>query len=286
MKLSVIIPHYNDVTRLKKCLNALVPQLEETCEVIVVDNNSTEDLEDLSSFSGSVLITSETKKGAAHARNKGVSLSKGQYLLFLDCDCIPQKDWISSALARCTPDIVFGGKVTVFNETPPPMNGAEAFEHVFAFNQEDYINNKNFSVTANLLVSREIFEKAGEFKAGVSEDTEWCLRLLPLGIPLEYEEKMVVSHPTRNNWSELKRKWLRLTSESFELHKNQKGSRLKWLLRAGLVFASGMVHIPKILLFSGLSGLEKLKAISTLVRLRTMRALWMTSQALGLSKTG
>ena len=41
---AVIIPHYNDVTRLLRCLAALAPQLDERVDVLVVDNGSTDSL--------------------------------------------------------------------------------------------------------------------------------------------------------------------------------------------------------------------------------------------------
>ncbi len=280
MKLSVIIPHYNDCVRLQKCLTALAPQLTPDSEVIVVDNNSPNPPTDMQILPDRIIYTSEEKKGAAHARNKGVSLSRGEYLLFIDCDCIPNNDWLSQALKICSENSVFGGRVDVFNETPPPMNGAEAFEHAFAFNQETYIKKKKFSVTANLLVSRKIFNKVGDFKAEVSEDTEWCLRLVKHQIPLEYQAQLIVSHPTRNNWSELKRKWRRITDESYALFRDQNASNAKWVVRAFIVLLSGPAHIQKILSTNQLTKSEKVKAALTLLKLRTLRSIWMIKQSI------
>ena len=69
---SVIVPVYNDVVRLRKCLTALVNQDfgEDRYEIIVVDNGSDEDVEDCCAdeFPG-VLFFREEKKGSYAARN-------------------------------------------------------------------------------------------------------------------------------------------------------------------------------------------------------------------------
>src|SRR3546814_1034304 len=51
-----------------------------------------------------------------------------------------------------------------------PLTSAEAFEKVFAFDNEDYVRSKGFSVTANLFCRRADFEIVGPFRTELSED--------------------------------------------------------------------------------------------------------------------
>lgn len=280
-RLSIIIPHYNDVTRLSLCLTSLVPQCAGApVEVIVVDNGSTEDLSEIKTAFPAVQFLEEAKKGAAPARNTGVAQSVAPGLLFIDADCVPAEDWVVTALDLAGGDEIIGGEVSVFDETPPPRSGAEAFETVFAFRQDLYISHKNFSVTANLLTSRVVFDDTGPFDGTVVEDSDWCQRAVARGWPISYHPEMRVAHPTRNDWAALHRKWKRITAENYFAGGESPVARLKWALRAIMVLVSIPAHVPKVLSHPDLLWVERLRALGTLVSLRVCRSGWMLRQAL------
>lgn len=280
--LAVIIPHYNDVTRLARCLAALGPQLAPDVELVVVDNGSTEDLSPARASLPGVRIVTENAKGAALARNRGVAETTAEVLVFLDSDCLPAPDWLAAAratAARGDGDL-FGGRIDVFDETPGPRSGAEAFEAVFAFDWRGYIEQKGFTVTANMVTRRAVFVDVGPFINGLSEDLDWCRRATAKGYRLKAAPDLRVGHPSRSDWAGLRKKWLRMTRESFELQGNR--SRGAWALRALAMPLSVLVHLPKLLLSPRLSGFdERLRGATTLIRLRLARMGWMLRQVVG-----
>ncbi len=280
---AVIIPHYNDVVRLDRCLTALARQDGlARAEVVVVDNASTQSLVAITAAHPHIRIVVEPQKGAAAARNRGVRETTAPYLLFLDADCVPAAGWLVVAEQAAPRADLIGGRVDVFDETPPPRSGAEAFETVFAFDCRSYVERKGFSVTANLLTRREVFTDVGDLIPGLSEDLDWCHRATAKGYGLIYEDALRVSHPTRSDWPALLRKWHRLTQESFALQPQGRGARLRWGLRALAMPFSALAHIPRILFSAKLSGIrERLRAILTLIRLRLLRMTWMLRQTLG-----
>ncbi|WP_246831444.1 glycosyltransferase family 2 protein [Pseudotabrizicola formosa] len=278
---AVIIPHYNDTKRLIKCLHALLPQLASEAEVVVIDNGSTESLDQIRDLWPDLRIVTEARKGAANARNRGVAETTAQTLFFLDCDCIPAPDWFATAMAVADRADVIGGRIDVFDETPPPRTGAQAFEAVFAFDNRAYVETKGFSVTANLLTRRDVFEATGPFIHGLSEDLDWCRRATALGYRLVYAPELRVSHPSRGDWPALARKWRRLTEEGFGVNGQGGIARAKWGLRALAMPLSSLAHLPRVLTSPALSGPgERLGAAATLVRLRVLRMVWMLGQAL------
>lgn len=279
---AVIIPHYNDVARLSKALVALSPQLSDQVEVIVVDNGSTQPLDAIHSQFPHIRIVIEAKKGAAEARNRGVAETTAERLFFLDCDCVPSSDWLATALEIADRADVIGGRISVFDETPPPRTGAQAFEAVFAFDNRAYVQEKGFSVTANLLTRRDVFNATGPFVVGVSEDLDWCRRATAQGFRLAYDDRLRVSHPSRGTWTDLERKWRRLTQESFGVNGTGPKARLRWALRAIAMPISILAHAPRVLLSRELRGSkERILALVTLTRLRVLRAGWMIKQAIG-----
>lgn len=278
---AVIIPHYNDITRLKRCLDVLGPQRDAQTEVIVADNNSTVSLEEIRADYPWVRIVVETEKGAGPARNRGVAETDATWVLLIDSDCVPADDWLAVGREVADAGALIGGRVDVFDETPPPRSGAEAFETVFAFNMRAYAEDKGFLGSGNLVTARAVFEDVGGFRgAAVSEDVDWSRRAASKGYRLVYEDRFACAHPTRQDWDALRRKWFRVTQESFGLAA-EKGlpGRLAWAGRALLMPLSVPVHLPRILADGRLSGQEKGRAAGTLLRLRLARMGWMLRQA-------
>lgn len=279
---AIIIPHYNDVARLSRCLVALLPQMRSGIELVVVDNGSSDSLEALRAVYPEVRLITETAKGAAMARNRGVRETTALRLFFLDCDCVPDPDWLDTAQRVADQADLVGGLVTVFDETPPPRTGPQAFETVFAFDNKGYIEQQGFSVTANLLTHRKVFAAVGEFTHGVSEDLDWCRRARNKGFGLIYCEALRCAHPTRSDWPAFLRKWRRLTQEMFGVNGKSPMARLRWGLRGLAMIPSIAIHLPRVLKNPRLSGpRERLAALVTLARLRMIRALWMIRQAVG-----
>ncbi len=281
---AIIIPHYNDTERLLRCLTTLMPLVSahnEDIDVVVVDNASTHSLEAVRAAYPDLRLVTEPRKGAAEARNRGARETTAPYLFFLDADCVPHANWLETALkVRSRADAV-GGRISVFDETPAPRSGAEAFETVFAFDNRGYVEKKGFSVTANLLTRRDVFDDVGDFVPGLSEDLDWCRRATAKGYTLVYEDTLHVGHPTRSDWAALRHKWQRINAESFGLIGNGPAARFKWGLRGLAMLPSILVHCARILTAQQLCGArEKAVALATLVRLRTLRCGWMLRQAI------
>lgn len=277
---AIIIPHYNDLARLERCLAALDPQITPDVEVVVADNASPSSPQPVIDQFGWARMATEPRPGAGHARNRGVAETSAPVLVFLDADCVPDPDWVQQVMALEQGDSLSGGDVQIFHETPAPRSGAEVFEEVFAFKQQDYIERKGFSITANLVTTRAVFTAVGPFRDDVSEDVEWCWRARDAGFALAYVPQMRVGHPSRSDWPALKRKWHRLTQEMGRLAVQSPGGRVREILKAAAMPLSALAHLPRIALFPGLTLGERMAGMKTLVRLRCGRMIWMLKQAL------
>lgn len=283
--IAVIIPHYNDVARLEFCLSELMRNDTGGVEILVVDNNSPNPPDRLHDAFPQVRFLSETEKGAGPARNLGVRESRAPLLAFIDADCVPDHDWLEVARAVAPRADLIGGRVDVFDETPPPRSGAEAFEAVFAFDFKTYIEVKGFSGSGNLITSRAVFQDVGPFRTTVSEDRDWSFRATAKGYRLIYEDALRVRHPSRPDWATLRHKWHRLTQETFALgHSSRPGlaGRAAWALRALAMPASAVAHLPKLLFSPRLDTWgERWRGVGVLFRLRFQRMIWMLRQAMG-----
>lgn len=94
MLISIIIPCYNVQDYIEECIHSAFAQTYTSIEVICIDNNSTDNtwqkLETLKTEFPHLVIDKQLKPGAPAARNKGLTLAKGQWIQFLDADDLLQ----------------------------------------------------------------------------------------------------------------------------------------------------------------------------------------------------
>ena len=120
-----------------------------------------------------------------------------------------------------------------------------------------------------------IFSRVGGFRAGVSEDIDWCRRAKALGYRLGYAERAIVFHSARREWRELKLKWDRILAETIGLARERPGWRLRWIAYAVIVGASPLARWITVVRSPRLVGLRvKSCGLVGLVRNRSYRMLY------------
>jgi glycosyltransferase involved in cell wall biosynthesis/protein-L-isoaspartate O-methyltransferase len=96
-KVSVIIATYNRSGFVCDAIDSALKQSFKDCEIIVVDDGSTDDTKQvLSKYGSSINYLYQDNQGRASARNSGIKLAKGEYLAFLDDDDI----WVPDKLQK------------------------------------------------------------------------------------------------------------------------------------------------------------------------------------------
>lgn len=213
--LSVIVPVYQDWDDALLLLACLSSQTLPPCnwQAILVDNGS-DWIPDLSDWSHFVTIISCDTPGSYAARNRALSLARGQYMVFTDADCRPESDWLANIhkriLADDHPNLV-AGNVVVDKLTPGKANRYELYDMALGLPQERYVS-RGYAVTANLTVDREVFESVGLFdeRRFSGGDAEFCQRAIGAGFRLVYEATATVYHPARSEWALVERKARRI----------------------------------------------------------------------------
>ncbi|WP_316820136.1 glycosyltransferase family A protein [Pedobacter gandavensis] len=97
--ISIIIPAYNEEENILKTLYSLsLTSSLHPIEVIVVNNNSKDETEALAKACGVVCIT-EPKQGITNARNSGLAVAKGTYIVNADADTIYPAPWLDDMVS-------------------------------------------------------------------------------------------------------------------------------------------------------------------------------------------
>ncbi|HIF9375616.1 TPA: bifunctional glycosyltransferase/CDP-glycerol:glycerophosphate glycerophosphotransferase [Photobacterium damselae] len=114
MKISIIITLYNRAHIVSDAINSALEQDYDDKEIIVINDGSTDNYEAvLSSFKSDIIVYSQKNKGAGAAKNKGVELATGEYIIFLDSD---DTFYSSTVLKDCAEAIHQGANFVAFNQ--------------------------------------------------------------------------------------------------------------------------------------------------------------------------
>ncbi len=203
MKISVVIPAYNEAKFISKTLDSLVKQkTAHNFEVILVDNDSTDDTVMVAGEFQKVLdlrILSEKNKGRSPARRTGFAAAKGEFIFSTDADTIVPENWIDEMMSNFSDQSIVavtgsckihdsGWLINYFFNVIQPlsMKGYRiAFGHY-------WLSGFNFAIRKSAYI------KSGGFNPELNsqEDTELSLRVNKLG-KIKYVSKPLVTFSGR-----------------------------------------------------------------------------------------
>ncbi|WP_449284032.1 glycosyltransferase [Luteimonas yanweni] len=200
---SIIIPVFQDSSGIHRCLRSLSRQTYPmgSLEVIVVDNGSVPAISVSDDYPFKIVLVRCLIAGSYAARNAGVLASSGEVLAFTDADCTAEPAWVLNGVASLKKrggDVIIGGEVRLI--APAKQTATALYQTIVGFQQRENIERKLFSVTANLLCMRSVFDAAGPFAEGLLSggDREWCWRAGAKGFRVIYAPDVIVDTPPRS----------------------------------------------------------------------------------------
>lgn len=141
MKFSIIIPVYNSAPFLEKCLDSLLNQEYKDYEIIVIDDGSTDGSYSIGlSYQQkyhNIHVLHQNNSGPSAARNKGLSMAQGEYILFVDSDDSVSEDYFLNLdlAVKTRPDVIFFGSYHL-NEN---VNPKKIFPAKEVFGKQDIV---------------------------------------------------------------------------------------------------------------------------------------------------
>ena len=271
---TVIVPVLNDQAGVVACLKALSRQTypADLMEVLIVDNGSEPPIDTLEQYSFPVRVVECGTPGSYAARNVGAKLAYGNVLAFTDADCIPQTDWIEAGLRilrKGGNGCLVGGEVII--TAPSVRSGVGLYQHLAGFQQRQNIERKGFSVTANLICTREQFSRVGPFDERLLSggDREWSWRAGRAGLQLIFAEDAIVQTAPRASLKAAIRQTRRVTAGRYLLRSHS----LDWTGPVGLQPHRGaMASLTWILRQPEISPWERIKVFGVALVLKATAA--------------
>jgi len=194
------------IGRCIRSIQALIlPTWIDGCEIIVVDNESTDDTSRISRELNAKVVSS--KPGiAARVRNVGASHSNADWLAFIDADCEVQSDWLAKCLEVSRKDTAV---IAVGSRVEPPLEGrtwvTSAWQAFVGSSPNAGEEQKRWLTTQGLLVRRNSFEKVGGFDETLEtcEDCDLGYRLCEHGLIVLVNNALLVHHGESNSLREV-----------------------------------------------------------------------------------
>jgi glycosyltransferase involved in cell wall biosynthesis len=203
MFISIIIPFYNIGEKIKKAVTSCLRQKDkDKFEIVFVDDGSTDhSVNYINNFKGlnklNYTIISQKNKGVSVARNNGLNVAKGDYILFLDSDDYIHEDLINDLTKNIhqQPDLIYWGYDTVdeegntlqkYNDTNTYCDEREKLLH-------QYLSGKTWIWTGSVLYKKSFLkENQIRYTEGkvFSEDIEFITKCII------YSKKIVCLHRT------------------------------------------------------------------------------------------
>lgn len=198
---SVIIPVYNGESHLEELIESLKNQTYKEIEIILVDNNSTDNskkiLEKFCEENSSFKILSNNKnEGYCGGCNKGIENAHGEFLLFLSQDRIMNNDWIEKTSAEMKKNEKIGCIVgTVIREGASSPEYGHSYDVYGAVLINGIHNESNlFFGGGTVLIRKRILDKIGGFDSEFfiyQEDVDICWRIRLSGYQIKIVEKAI-----------------------------------------------------------------------------------------------
>lgn len=160
IRFSVIVPVYNVNLYIEECIRSIMQQTCPAAEIIIIDDGSTDGsgkvCDRLAKESANIAVVHQQNRGLSAARNTGMNLATGDYLLFVDSDdylALDALENFSGVLQEKRPDVVIGGAFDV-------LETGEVTEHTFELRMPEDVKGYEF---LNEAIRRRCFQPCAPF---------------------------------------------------------------------------------------------------------------------------
>lgn len=200
MKISIVIPAYNEAEYLRICLDALKNQTIKPYEILVVDNNSSDETSKIAKSYKGVKVLFEPEQGIIPARNRGFDAATGEVIARLDAESKPNPDWLEEIQRVLKNDEFVAVTGPFYYYDMPLQKVGEQGEWAIRTAVQKMLKDFQFLSGANMALRREVWKELRSELCknhDIHEDLDIALHLTKRDLKIFYDEKLVVGTSAR-----------------------------------------------------------------------------------------
>ncbi len=193
MKISVVVPAYNEEKCIERCLNSLVKQDYDNFEVILCLNNCTDNTENIAKRFSKVKIVKEERKGVTYARQTGTKEASGEIIASADADSYYPSNWLSGIAGNFENSKVAVAYGPVYLESDSYfLKFMSKYVYTWFLIISSLLGMDNVA-GINFAFRKKIFEKTGGYTLDLksAEDIDLTNKLRKFG-KVKFDRKLVV----------------------------------------------------------------------------------------------
>lgn len=205
MKVSVVIPAYNEEQYIQKCLDGIMAQEVKPDEIIVVDNNSTDSTAAIVKKYPGVTLVKQPVQGMTPARNKGFDTARYDIIARTDADTIVPPDWvkkIKDAFAKDSKLVAISGPSIMHkNSEGKALNRLQSQLFFRSFNSSfRYLIGHNVLIGPNMAIKKSAWNEVRDVvcmdDGKVHEDVDLSIHLGMIG-KISFDSRLIVNSSSR-----------------------------------------------------------------------------------------
>ena len=227
-EVSVILPVYNSEKSLKRCIESVISQTFSDFELIIINDGSTDNsreiCENFKYRDKRITVFNQQNAGVSAARNKGLALAQGKYIMFCDSDDSVAENWIESMYEAITrnPDSLAVCDVRQTNKDETVCKLTAEINHISYF--ELYKMGLS-AYTPNKIYRKSIIDENNisfDINCSFAEDVKFNCEYYEYCTDVVFINKILYFYNVSDDGLSLSYK-----TDSFELHKMPFKIRLK-----------------------------------------------------------
>lgn len=195
---SIIVPVYNIDTYIASCLNSILNQTYKNIEVIIINDGSTDKTSSICKKyalnDSRIILINQDNAGVSMARNRGLSLAKGEYLTFIDGDDYVYETYIEKLIVNAIDNLADISVLSYLEKWQKKDIQYGGTGNIIVYNNqealEDFLTEKNIKQSICCkLYKKEIYE-AHRFRTDmkVAEDKYYNLETFMASNVICYED--------------------------------------------------------------------------------------------------
>jgi glycosyltransferase involved in cell wall biosynthesis len=249
-KVSIVIPVYNEAQRITACLEAIARQTVMPYEVIVVDNNSTDDTVAAVQRFPFVTVITAKRQGVVHARNRGFNAARGDIIGRIDADTWIPTDWVETLQTLFQDDIDAVSGAVSYHDIPV-RRLLSAVDLTLRRQAAKSMGDEVFLLGANMAVRRTAWHVAKRnlcARGGMHEDFDLAIHLSEASFRVCFREELTASISARCLDDTVKDFWTYalLSPGTYAQHNVRAGRHMYLIVVLVLLF-----HVPLRALYRG-----------------------------------
>lgn len=191
--ISIVIPVYNEEQHIAGCLDAIARQAVKPLEVIVVDNNSSDDTAAIAASYPFVKIKYEPRQGVVHARNRGFNAARGDVIGRIDADTLLPENWVEtiSLIFSGSDAAALSGPVHYYDMAAQPLLKSADLRIRLWLSKR--MPDCRFLYGSNMAIRRDAWRRVRSSTCDCSElheDLDLAIHLAAAGLPIYFAPEL------------------------------------------------------------------------------------------------